>query len=99
VTAAADLDREVKERCDELTPELLPMLLRRMVAREGLTPCERHEQLLFPYVRAQIALGKAKRAYYEYDGPKDHYDHSLEIRNAARARYRAFPCTCWLTHR
>lgn len=96
-----EVDREVKRRADELTPELLPLLFKRLVERDGVVPCERHLTLIGPYVRAQIHLSKAKRNYYEFDyeGSKAIYEHALEIRNAARAKYRGTPCTCWVTHR
>ncbi len=96
-----DLEREVLERADELTPELLPAVLERMLARDGLVACDRHMFLLGPYVRAQIQLSRAKRNYYDFDyeGAKNIYIHALEIRDVARAKYRGTPCNCWATHR
>ncbi len=96
-----DVEREVIRRADALTPELLPLLFERMVERDGIVPCERHTTLIIPYVRAQIHLGRAKRNYFEwdYEGAKAIYEHALEIRNAARVKYRGTPCTCWATHR
>ncbi len=101
MSLADDIEREVRERCDELTPDLLPLVFKRMIARDGMVACERHMTLLGPYVRAQIHLGRAKRNYFEwdYEGAKAIYEHALEIRNAARVKYRGTPCTCWATHR
>ena len=63
------LDAEVMRLVDEATPDLLPMLLKIFLHddRPGLMTCERHTQHLFPYVRAQIALTRAKRNYYRDD--------------------------------
>jgi hypothetical protein len=58
------LEREVMRRADELTPELLPRLLMQLLKRDSLVFCERHMKHLFPYIRCQIALTKAKRSYY-----------------------------------
>jgi hypothetical protein len=59
-------DREVMRQADALTPELLPRLLMQLLKRDSLVFCERHMKQLFPYIRAQIALTKAKRNYYRY---------------------------------
>lgn len=110
------LDAEVARLADEATPDLLPMLLKIFLKddRPGLVTCERHMQHLFPYVRAQIALTRAKRNYYhygDYTSPCSHggdsrVDLSAEalrratnIRDDIRKTYRSTPCTCWVTHR
>lgn len=71
------LEAEVQQLVDEATPDLLPMLLKIFLKddRPGLVTCERHTQKLFPYVRAQINLTRAKRNYYRDDnwwGPCTH---------------------------
>ena len=109
------LDAEVSRLVDEATPELLPMLLQIFLRddRPGLLTCERHTQHLFPYVRAQINLTRAKRNYYRDDwtppcthrsvehssDPEKAYDHAHRVRDEIRAKYRATPCTCWVPHR
>jgi hypothetical protein len=60
------LEREVMKQADALTPELLPRLLRQLLKRDSLVFCDRHMRLLFPYIRAQINLTRAKRNYYHY---------------------------------
>lgn len=57
-------EREIMRQADELTPELLPRLLMMLLKRDSLVHCPRHMTKLFPYVRAQIALTRAKRNYY-----------------------------------
>ena len=59
-----EFDREVMRLADAELPELLPRLLMQLLKRDSLVHCERHMVLLFPYVRAQIALTRAKRNYY-----------------------------------
>jgi len=109
-----ELEQEVARRVDELTPELLPQLLERFLARDGLVQCERHENYLFSYVRAQITLTRAKRNYYRdgewvapstgyYPSSKDTsemmYLSALKRRDEIRQIYRSKPCTCWVRHR
>lgn len=104
MNAVDNIQDEVNRLADELTPELLPALLERMLKREGLTPCHRHMSLLFPYIDAQIALGRAKRAYFD-DHPgcslriADNYRFSLKRRDEIRKTYRSTPCTCWVPKR
>lgn len=101
---AVDVENEVKKLADELTPELLPMLLERFMQRDGLTFCVRHMRHLLPYIDAQIALGRAKRAYFD-DHPDcalriaDDYHLSLKRRDEIRKTYRSTPCTCWVPKR
>jgi hypothetical protein len=101
VSALEEIEREVRERCDDMMPELLPLVFTRMIERNGMIPCERHTTLIGPYVRAQIQLSRAKRNYYDFDyeGSKAVYQHALELRDVARARYRGVSCNCWLAHR
>lgn len=63
-----ELLAEVKAIADEATPELLPRLMRILLGedRPGLITCERHRHHLFPYVRAQVNLTRAKRDYYRW---------------------------------
>lgn len=111
------LDAEVQALVDEATPDLLPMLLKIFLKdeRPGLITCIRHTHYLFPYVRAQINLTRAKRDYYRWSDhhwpPVCHAGTSIEsmpetnfrmaevARDNARQRYRSEPCTCWVTHR
>lgn len=111
----AELEAEVQRLADEATPDLLPRLLRLFLHgdRPGLVTCERHSQHLFPYVRAQIFLTRAKRNYYRDDwyppcthrsvkhGPdvEEIYRVALKHRNEIRQTYRSTPCTCWVPHR
>lgn len=57
-------EREVMRQADELTPDLLPRLLMKLLKRDSLVFCERHMTKLFPYIRAQIFLTRARRNYY-----------------------------------
>ena len=109
-TVAADLELEVQRLADELTPELLPRLMKRLLQRDALVHCERHDGLLYPYVRAQIALTRAKRNYYRYGdfftpcdaGEKaSHRTFILALthRDEVRDLYRSKPCTCYVSHR
>ena len=111
------LDAEVQALVDEATPDLLPMLLKIFLKddRPGLITCVRHSQYLFPYVRAQINLTRAKRNYYRYDDihwppichagtviesmPETAYRMATIARDNARQSYRSQPCTCWVQHR
>jgi len=61
------LEREVMRRADSMTPELLPRLLMALLKRDSLVYCERHMTKLFPYIRAQISLTRARRNYYRDD--------------------------------
>ena len=61
------LERRIMEEADELTPELLPRLLMQLLKRDSLVYCTRHMSKLFPYIRAQIFLTRAKRNYYRDD--------------------------------
>lgn len=110
-----ELDAEVQRLADEATPDLLPMLLKIFMSddRPGLMTCERHMKYLFPYVRAQINLTRAKRNYYsdnwtppcthrsvEHSSqPENAYNFALTTRDEIRRTYRSTPCTCWVTHR
>jgi len=107
-----ELEKEVERRVDDLTPELLPQLLERFLARDGLVRCERHDNLLLSYVRAQITLTRAKRNYNRYDtlpstgyypNSKDTcemvYLSAIRRRDEIRKIYRSKPCTCWVQHR
>lgn len=112
---AADLDALVQKLTDEATPELLPRLLKIFLHddRPGLVTCERHMVRLFPYVRAQILLTRAKRNYYRDDSwaylhrcatsskePSEVvYIRALNARDEARKIYRSTPCTCWVQKR
>lgn len=101
----------VNERADDRTAELLPMLMARMAARDSLTGCVRCEQLLYPYVDAQIKLTRAKRVYNCDLWQWSRYTPSTEeqaykaffraekIRDEARTKYRSTDCTCWVTKR
>jgi len=107
-------EREIMRQADELTPELLPRLLIQLLKRDSLVFCERHMKHLFPYVRAQIALTRAKRNFYRYDdwGPSLHrssnnseMDAETALRMARIERdnirriYRSTPCVCFQQHR
>lgn len=112
-TTLADLDSEVQRRADELTPELLPRLLRRLLQRDSIVFCDRHDRLLFPYVRAQVNLTRIKRRCYYYDDVKLYpgyfpgesltssqiLDKMVIARDKIRLEYRSTPCTCWVQHR
>lgn len=104
------IQEEVQRLADELTPELLPMVLERMLARNTVTGCcERHDMHLLPYVAAQIILTRAKRNYLDDHrplmqgenamSPADWYHFNLNRRDEIRARYRSTPCTCWVPKR
>ena len=108
------IDAEVKRLADEATPELLPMLYKIFVSddRPGLVTCERHMKHLFPYVRAQIFLTRAKRNYYREDwsppcgvalgaptSAEAIYASALRHRDELRVTYRSTPCTCRVKHR
>ncbi len=101
----SDIDAEVQRQADELTPELLPRLLERMLKRNSLTTCERHDRLLYPYVRLQILLTKVKRDYFR--SGDDHLGNLVQMRffsvrgqrDQARRVYRETPCTCYVQHR
>jgi len=110
----AALDAEVQQLADELTPELLPLLLERMLKRDSLTICERHDKLLFPYVRAQISLTRARRNYYndyvppgpchlgifaEQNSTEAIFHRAQADRDQIRSLYRSTRCTCWVQHR
>jgi hypothetical protein len=105
-------EREIMAKANELTPELLPRLLIQLLKRDSLVHCERHMNLLFPYIRAQITLTWAKRNYYRYGewmpvdginsskmGPETTYKLALERRDAIRRQYRSTPCVCFKQHR
>lgn len=106
-----ELLAEVQGLADDRMDELLPLLLAQLVEREGLHPCRRHNDLLVPYIRAQIWLTRAKRNYYRWDGcytsrplerpqtPETVMVAAETTRDAARRIYRAEPCTCWVPHR
>ena len=111
---AQELEAEIAKRVEDMTPELLPQLLERFLVRQGLVECARHGQKLLSYVRAQIALTRAKRnnipnhnsdcttGYYPSEIPQiisDHYNFALKHRNDIRKDYRSTPCTCWVRHR
>lgn len=111
------LDADVQRLVDEATPDLLPMLLKIFLKddRPGLVTCVRHSHHLFPYVRAQIDLTRAKRHYYRWsdvhwpgpchggvvheDPTEAAYHRALRIRDEVRQTYRSTPCTCWVQHR
>ena len=108
---AQELEAEIDRRVEEATPELLPQLLERLLQRPGLVDCVRHGQKLIPYVRAQIALTRAKRRYFWDDdessgyypqgtpqGVVDHYRLTLRQRHDVRKDYRSTPCTSWVHH-
>lgn len=109
--ALADIDAEVMRQADELTPDLLPRLLKILLKRDSLSTCERHDVHLFPYIRAQINLTRVKRQYYHSAGGYDCLSHGMRdpyadalyratiIRDNIRKTYRATPCTCWVHHR
>ncbi len=102
--AVDELQAEIQRRADELTPELLPLLLERFMSRPGITTCERHFRHLVPYVNAQIALTRTKRRCFgDYPGDPnvltDDYQLSLKRRDAIRVTYRSTPCTCWVPKR
>lgn len=113
ITVLDELDAEVQRLADEATPELLVRLLRTFLSgdRPGLITCERHSMHLFPYVRAQIDLTRAKRNYYRWadvhwpgDGlsrsrQEETYDSAVIRRDQIRKTYRSTPCTCWVPHR
>lgn len=116
ITVLDELDAEVQRLADEATPELLVRLLRTFLSgdRPGLITCERHSMHLFPYVRAQIDLTRAKRNYYRWADihwpPGCHmggqkslqeaaYDSAVIRRDQIRKTYRSTPCTCWVPHR
>jgi hypothetical protein len=97
----SDLDAEVQRRADELTPELLPHLLRRLMARDSLVFCERHDRHLFSYIRAQVNLTRTKRRHYDdYSRVcEKNLEQAEKVRNEIRVTYRSTPCTCWVRHR
>jgi hypothetical protein len=110
--ALAFIDAEVQRQADELTSELFPLLFERMLKRDSLSFCERHDKLLYPYVRAQIDLTRRKRNYYRYGDVsgsllEDSLSHCSErdfirasdARDEIRREYRSTPCTCWVQHR
>lgn len=108
-------EREVMKQADALTPELLPRLLLQLLKRDSLVFCERHMQLLFPYVRAQIALTRARRNYYRWSDihwpspchagtviesmPETNLRMATIARDNARQAYRSKPCVCFKQHR
>ena len=105
-------EREVMRQANELTPELLPRLLMQLLKRDSLVFCDRHMRLLFPYIRAQINLTRAKRNYYRYGetwpveginsdkvGPDLALQLATDTRNVIRQQYRATPCVCFQQHR
>jgi hypothetical protein len=104
------IDAEVQRLANEMTPELLPRLLAQLLKRDALDFCERHQRLLFPYVRAQIKLTHAKRNFYRYDnfhaacdaGERASYAAFCTAkgeRDRIRDQYRSTPCTCYVHHR
>lgn len=113
----ATLDAEVATLADEATPELLVRLLTAFLHedRPGLVTCERHSHHLFPYVRAQINLTRAKRNYYRWADhhwppichagtvvesmPETNLRMAEIARDNIRKTYRSTPCTCWVQHR
>lgn len=104
MNALDDIQAEVQRLADELTPELLPLLLERFSNRSGVVLCERHLRHLIPYVNAQIALSRTKRAYFgDHPGNPnvlaENYQLSLKRRDELRATYRSTPCTCWVPKR
>ena len=113
MTVLDELDAEVQRLADQATPELLVRLLRTFLNddRPGLLTCERHTLYLFPYVRAQITLTRAKRNYYRDDwspvcSPRSIerdveklYRRAQDARDSIRQTYRSTPCTCWVPHR
>ncbi len=105
---AQELEIEIARRADDLTPELLPQLLGRFLARDGLVQCPRLGSLLYQYVASQVRLPHAKRAYYRDDLSSSYYGsgfgekaylQALENRNKIRKTYRSTTCTCWVYHR
>lgn len=110
MNACDELEREVQARADELTPELLPLILEKMLARNTVTGCcERHDKHLLPYVTSQVLLTRAKRNYLDDHRPMrqgdnvmslaDWYHFTLKRRDEIRAAYRSTPCTCWVQKR
>lgn len=101
MNALDDLQAEVQQLADDLTPELLPALLERMMQRDDVVDCARHRALLLPYVQAQIVLTKVKRRYWNGDDnvTKAMLDKITEHRDERRSYYRTTPCTCWVPKR
>lgn len=108
VSITQKLEEEVKQLANEQTGELLPLLLEKLMARDGLDMCPRHS-MLDKRIRAEIALTKARRATRHgfFNHPSDPlaidveelYERTLKRTLEIRKEYRSRPCTCWVPKR
>lgn len=98
---------DVQRLADEATPDILPRLLKILLSddRPGLAGCCRHRVRLYPYIKAQITLTRAKRAFsnadhvYTHDPVRTNFERAVTERDVARRLYRDTPCTCWVPKR